>query len=387
MPRAPARILSGVAFGAEAFAYESASTLSRLRHRADVAATTDLAPLVDRPPTGQVVLVRPERRPPPPLLPSTLEIVAGSPGHWVGEGHYVPRTPREDKTFGSLYGRSGELIPASILRRGRDFAPEVVARPQLPDHFEIRADPVIFGGRLVPHFGHFLTEAVARLWYALDVRPDLPILVEGPRRATRVAEQYLSALGISEHRIVSPTVPTRFTEVHVPEPTWIARALVHDRHLELGRAVARTVLNDDVPSPLDQPLYLARTHLAADHRATYGERSIVQQLTRHGARVVHPQELDFTEQVRLVNAHRTIVGPVGSAHHLSLFALKPRHHVYLCHEPKPNFVMSDHALGNRAHHLACARPVRSAREGSTMLDVSFALAQLRELGLVGRTPR
>ena len=247
-------------------------------------------------------------------------------------------------------------------------------------------EAVIYLGFLVDHYGHFLTECLARVWYALDERPDLRLLAHGAA-ATTYAHQLFAALDIGPERFVTPTRATRFREVHIPQPTFIERFMLHERHLAVTRRAATRILDGEVLQPSAQPVYLSRARLGVHPRQLYGEASLIRHLRRAGVLIVDPQDLDLRQQVRLFNEHEVIVGPIGSAHHNTVFALAPRHHVYLCNWASQNFVLFDLVTGNRAHYLQLTPAVRSLQtKPNHLLDVPLALSVLRDLGVIGRNP-
>ncbi len=128
---------------------------------APVAVTVDLAPTVVGAPPGQLVVVTPKGRP-PKLPPSALRASHEPIGVWVGEARFVPVLQPSAKN-GGLYDSESRLIPVSVLRRGVDRHVVTVALDDLPVAYESSDEPVIFGGLIRRHFGHFLTEVVARL--------------------------------------------------------------------------------------------------------------------------------------------------------------------------------------------------------------------------------
>lgn len=375
-------VMRAVSRRVEPAAYEAVATLLRARP-ARAGISIDMAPEVNDAKAGQMVTVTPkgrERKPAPPGLHVSHEPLRA----WIGEGRFIPIGRGEIAEKGGLYDADSQLIDASILRRNTGLDAITVARDELPETYERFDDPVIYAGFFTRHFGHFITESAGRLWYAIDVRPDLPIVVHGARQLdVPFINHYLTSLGIPRSRFLTVDVPTQFAEVHVPSQTWIEACTAHDRHLEQSGAIAQATLGD-IPTLRDEPVYFSRLHLGRAQRGNYGERAVERAMRRHGVRIVYPEELDFAEQIRVINSHRTVVGLIGSAHHLSMFSLEPRHHVYLCEGPYSNCILLDGARGNQAHYVSCCRTVPSSRiRGARLIDVNFALAQLRELGVVG----
>ena len=89
---------------------------------------------------------------------------------WFGPVTLLPCRPdaasRTGHSFGAL-DRNGSPIPAFAhrwceTRQPEGFVPRRIGR-------------FIYGGMLMDHFGHFLLEAMARLWFIRE-HPELPVL-------------------------------------------------------------------------------------------------------------------------------------------------------------------------------------------------------------------
>jgi len=64
------------------------------------------------------------------------------------------------------------------------------------------------------------------------------------------------------------------------------------------------------------------------------------------------QELKIDEQIRIAAKAKLIVGPIGSAMHLTVFSPPEVQVVYLCHgAPNQNYPMLDALSGRKAHYF------------------------------------
>lgn len=120
-----------------------------------------------------------------------------------------------------VYGADGRVFGPSLLHRsyarGNRFCLGVEAAPEGTPALHLRR--AIYGGMLVDHFGHFLTESLARLWYAAQ-EPEVPILLTLPRRVTRPRlepwqAEALDLLGLRE-RVIPLTQLARIDAILVP---------------------------------------------------------------------------------------------------------------------------------------------------------------------------
>ena len=90
------------------------------------------------------------------------------------------------RKISALYDESGRIVTETRVRRGPQLAK---ARGELPETVPIPrdarrvAEPVLYGGQLRAHWGHFLTEGISRLWALLspEVLPSIPVVFAAPK--------------------------------------------------------------------------------------------------------------------------------------------------------------------------------------------------------------
>lgn len=131
--------------------------------------------------------------------------------------------------YNGLYDMAGNLIPGTSLARGHcDAVNAVQSIPISPDLIEERVDEAIYGGVLFArHYGHFLTETLARLWHILIqpavLKNNIPIYFRSNRikryskdGLSSFAETFFRHLGILE-RFVVIRHPTLVERMYIPE--------------------------------------------------------------------------------------------------------------------------------------------------------------------------
>lgn len=223
---------------------------------------------------------------------------------------------------GGIFDRDGAFVPGSAtLRRGGRHGLE----PEAYDEAQCQVDEeVLYLGFLMPQYGHAMLEGTARLWAIqalgwqgrLLVHAENPDLLRAPDGA--FIPELLDLFGICSSRLLIPAVPTRFRRIHVPWPAFSFSNVVHRCFPAQFEQVARQWAGD--VTLCDRPLYLAKSRSTAIKPD--GEAELTAVLERKGFVVAHPQEMSLQEQIRLVNRHRVIVGPLGSALHNHLFSLR-----------------------------------------------------------------
>jgi capsular polysaccharide biosynthesis protein len=294
----------------------------------------------------------------------------------------------------ALYDGSGSLIPASVRPvTGRRQMPTFDAprSMHIPGTVAEHRGHLMYAGTLHQHFGHFLVEGISRLW-PLAASPDSSASFDGvlcdrenPLLNARFRRPVLDWVFAGREVPRFACRPMRIRKVTIPEPTWVYWGDAYRRHVTIPRAVAEC-LGSDV-RPTDQPLYLTRQFLPGFRRGAQEEARLASELEQLGVRVLAPERLPITEQIRAILRHKVVIGLDGSALHSSLFASGPeRLQIYLVDPsglPQPSFPVQDALTGIPAAYIGCYRPDPTSSKGGAdrdvVLDVPQALRHLGEL--------
>ncbi len=261
--------------------------------------------------------------------------------------------------YACLYDLSGRRIDATVHLldgRARRRTPPVV---DLPRDLPVLADPVVYGGHLPKHFGHFLLESLSRLWayraHDLGSRPFVHFRPFFHLHERELLEAALRPHGAALHALT--------------EPALLRSVLVPQQGIELGRDyhpamcdvydTIREELVGPFTEPDETPIYLSRTRLPQDRRATLGERELEERLSSRGFRIVHPQELSLEEQIRTVSQARYVIGLVGTALHLTVFrAVEGARTLALSNRtPEIHQIRVDRLRGSEYRHMHAQFPI------------------------------
>jgi hypothetical protein len=242
----------------------------------------------------------------------------------------------QSKVIGGIIRPDGQPIESAQLHRkgGKHFGGLVEQITVTPER-ELEED-VIYLGPLFNHYGRFLLESLARVWYLGSVDPFVKVCFNNTtsaKDAKLVEEAYapwvfklLSLFGIPRERILALEEPMRLRRAICPEPLFEQLYSAHADMVRPFREVGARVAADVVPS--EQPLYLSRRRLTSAQRPVVGESELEDLLRAQGFAIKYPETMTFVDQIRLINSHRDIFSAVGSAAHSILFALgKPRLHL------------------------------------------------------------
>lgn len=236
---------------------------------------------------------------------------------WFEDALFVPG-------HACLYSLSGRRIDATMhVREGQPLR-RVTPRIDPPKDPAVLEQPVVYGGHLPKHFGHFLLESLSRLW-AYTTLGLGPIPFAHSRTVFHLHERELLEAALRPHGapLLALTEPTRLTSVLVPD---LGIILGEDYHPDMCHVYdsIRDSIAGPVGTPDTTPIYFSRTRLPENRRATLNEPELEARLEARGIRIVHPQELPLDEQIRIVAHAGDVIGLEGTALHLTLFrSLEP----------------------------------------------------------------
>jgi capsular polysaccharide biosynthesis protein len=260
------------------------------------------------------------------------------------------RRSRTGYSFGA-FGRNGESIPAFAHPWCEVRQPDCFA-PRKPGRF-------IYGGLLMDHFGHFLLEAMARLWF-IRAHPELPVLwheialpvPHSPWPGWRAEVWHL--LGLDRHVHNTVRQPRRFSHVVVPHP---GLTLAHGLHPKQASALA---VVPAVP-PTSERVWLSRTALPAQFGRLLGEDVLERQLADRGWMIARPEAMRVAEQANVFARATAVAGFASSAFHAVLLCTAPRARLRILRRPSvssENYDLIAQARGlNQVHIDVAMRPL------------------------------
>ena len=250
---------------------------------------------------------------------------------WQGE-HATVLPLRPIPGEGVLFGRGGVVdkdgqyvelsgIPTRIWN-GYSF-----------EKSEYRDEKVVFCGYLVNHWGHFLVEAVTRLWYFLEKSPPLVdkyvfFLKEGENREIGGNyREFLKLLGIWD-KVEIICAPTTYREVIVPEIAFRCMEFYSPKFLDIFDAVAAHVAPEPDWKP-EAKVFFTRTSFYKGNHFEFGGEALDNFFQRNGYAVLHPENLSLSRMIYLIRNAEVVATLSGSAQHNMLFAQNGQKHLIL----------------------------------------------------------
>ena len=288
-----------------------------------------------------------------------------------------------------LHDKDGRRIEAAAIRTVSPEAPSLRKQKlykgapetvSLPDRLRVVEEPVLFGGHLMKHYGHFIIESMSRMW-ARDLFPDLPILFTSPRKwrdPPAYGTDVLGALGLQQRMIVVDQ-PTLFREVVCPwtaiEYRWKAYAVADEPHIAVARALHRSGRRI-----WRRPVYLTRSGLTDTLRKSEAESELEEELSTRNFEIIRPEELTLAEQISIFEQAPLVAATVGSALHTALFSRSPTTLATLnWGRGFEHYLLVDGVKRHNSYYLKSM--VRRCDGGGYDIDVPLSLSLLEQAGL------
>jgi len=202
--------------------------------------------------------------------------------------------------------------------------------------------PAIFGGCLIRHFGHFIHESLARLWWLApeeglegaakeasatlreleaDVYFFMPKWLDQGKDLLPYMEEILALIRLPARRIRILERPLRFRQLWIPACVWgfASNAAVLDQQLGCdSRALMRHLLAsaDTAPAPEGEPpvekVYVTRSGLPVSLGRLLGDVVLDPVLEARGYQVFHPERVSLAEQISLYSRANDLIFMDGS---------------------------------------------------------------------------
>ena len=184
-------------------------------------------------------------------------------------------------------------------------------------------EKVVYCGYLVPHWGHFLIEAVSRLWYFLQNDSTIDRYVffieENKKREIQGNyKEFFELLGVW-NRIDIINQPTQYREVIVPELGYKRRAYYSDAYLKIFDQIAESIQKGEDWVPADK-IYMSRSQLNDVDKREFGLDMLDDYFRRNGYEVIFPEKMSLSQMIFLLRNAKTVAAISGSLPHNLLFA-------------------------------------------------------------------
>lgn len=218
---------------------------------------------------------------------------------------------------GAIYDKNGRIVIDS-LRRSEFAGIKHIADSYIyitkPDLF-LKGE-YIYAGHCHNHFGHYLIETLPELYYAVKSRKR--ILFQrflGQMNAVSSSHSlfFLNFFGISLNDVVFVDKFIQIESLEVNERIVTINNSISPSAREAYQFVSNSIYSDYEY----EKIFLSRSRLKQDKRGSTEELDLL--MEKKGFLVIHPQEINISEQIKIIKNASVIAGYDGSALHLSAF--------------------------------------------------------------------
>lgn len=287
--------------------------------------------------------------------------------------------------FNACYETSGKAIPNTMLMRG-DSRPINVSDMSVQTPLEV-LDEAVFGGVFFDrHYGHFLTETLARAWPLFQgkfLSHTWIFRSAGKKPLEEIPthlQDFFLALGF-KGSIKLANSPILVKDLHIPSPANINGSSCHPIFRKMTKYLGSKLQYKPEISPYkDKKVYLSRSKLSNRLRKIENEKTLEKELSSHGTVIVHPETLSIGEQIDLFSNASILIGAVGSAFHTALLSQSDENTIaYLTNSSPPStFHILDGACGINATYIPCLYKsiIRLKHNFNYVIDLDEALYNL-----------
>lgn len=188
---------------------------------------------------------------------------------------------------------------------------------------EYRDEKVVYCGYLINHWGHFLIEAVTRLWYFMEndetVDKYVFFIEEGSDR--EISGNYLEFLKLLKiwDKLEIISKPVTYREVIVPELGIVCRESYTPKLLKVFDAVAENVIPD--PSwETPEKIFYSRSQFAKGIPYEFGFDCIDNFFEKNGYTILYPEKVPLSRMIHYIRNSKVVASLSGSLPHNMLFA-------------------------------------------------------------------
>ena len=217
---------------------------------------------------------------------------------------------------GGVVDKDGNYVELSCVKDRVQFA-YPFTNPVYKD------EKVVYCGYLIHQWGHFLIEAVSRLWYFLENDTTIDkyvfFLCENETREIKGNyREFLELLGIWD-KLEFINVPTTYREVIVPELGYQFRHKYIAKQLQVFDVICNNITPDPSWEIYDK-IYFSRSKFAKAQEFEFGFDMLDSYFQKNGYQVLYPERISLSRMIHYIRNAKVITALQGSVCHNVLFA-------------------------------------------------------------------
>lgn len=185
---------------------------------------------------------------------------------------------------------------------------------------EYRDKKVVYCGYLIHHWGHFLVEGVARLWYFLENDSSVDSYVfaldEGETREIKGNyKEFLTLLNIWD-KLEFVNKPTTYREVIVPDLAFRRWGAYSPKYLRVFDTVAANVRGG---GNTPEKVYMSRSLLPKHRDLEFGFEALDDFFKKNGYTVLYPEKIPLSQLIQYIRNAEVVATVSGTLPQNMLF--------------------------------------------------------------------
>lgn len=239
-----------------------------------------------------------------------------SPAQIIDNGIILPVLSAISE-WGIIGTQGGVLNASHQYVKGSESRDCNIKSFETPEKIKFIDEKVIYGGLLIPHYGHFLLESTVRLYYFIMNNPDnlkIAFSVDNKDNIPQYMQDFFRLCEIPTEKIIFVDEYTQFRHVIVP-----AASSVLGKYYTKEFMIPFQKVRENVPAATVKKIYFTRKHWDGLAQC-FGEEEIEKAFELNGYEIIFPEKLSLKEQVALIKGAEIIASINGTSFHNALFA-------------------------------------------------------------------
>lgn len=190
------------------------------------------------------------------------------------------------------------------------------------DEYDTVNEKVVYCGFFHKAWGHFITEVVSRLWYALknDETIDSYVFIEekdGDKQFSGNYLEFLKMLGIAD-KVKIIKKPTRFKTVVIPEEGLVYDEYYTDEFVKMYEYINKKGL-DQYIGPKYEKVFFSKRKCEISIYSNLNEKFVDRFFERNGYKILYPERLSLIETIGIMQHAKSFCALSSSLAHNQLF--------------------------------------------------------------------
>lgn len=224
--------------------------------------------------------------------------------------------------YGGVIDKNREYVMMSAQIGKGDTADRFIGAYEYDTTDECYSDEtVIYIGAFPDHWGHFIVDMSYRFWYFIKNQNDYKIVYcSEEKEIYGVYLEFFNLLGIDKSRLVRVSKPTRYKNIIIPEPAYMAC----DYYTLDFRSVYEKLISEvekEIFTAYDK-IYMSRGHFKDANKKEVGESDVEKAFLDNGFKVLYMEELSLKEQIFYISHAKVVAALSGTLCHNIIFAKK-----------------------------------------------------------------